>query len=86
MIALAFVPRLFCWFGGSTPSAPAPPPPPPLKSDAEIQQASADARARMRLRKGRQGTYLTQGPGVPGDTGVSGQSAVAQPTLLGGGG
>lgn len=87
MIACVFLPRLFCWFGGGTPSAPPPPPPPPSKSDADIQQAAADARSRLRLRKGRQATFLTQGPGVAGDAGVTGQGTVVnRPTLLGGGG
>ena len=74
-------------FGGSTPDAPPPPKAPPSKSDAEIQDAAAAQRARLRLRKGRQGTFLTSGPGVAGDAGVQGQgSVVARPTLLGGGG
>ena len=86
MILAALLPRFVLWFGGSTPSAPEPPKPPPAKSDSEIQQAAADARARLRLRKGRQGTFLTSGPGVAGDQDISGQGSVVQrPTLLGGG-
>jgi hypothetical protein len=76
----------FCCFGGGgTPAPPPPPAAPPSKSDAEIQQAAADAAARLRLRKGRQATYLTQGPGVTGDLGIAGTPAVTRPTLLGGG-
>ena len=73
-------------FGGGAPSAPSPPQAPPQKNDAEIQEAAAKARERLRLRRGRQGTFLTQGPGVAGDVGMTGQGTVVnRPTLLGGG-
>jgi hypothetical protein len=58
----------------------------PVKTDTEIQTEAAKARARLRQRKGRQATYLSAGPGVAGDMDMSGNTAVARPTLLGGGG
>jgi hypothetical protein len=58
----------------------------PVKTDVEIQNEAAKARARLRQRKGRQATYLSPGPGVAGDMDMAGNTAVARPTLLGGGG
>ena len=59
MILALFLPRLFCWFGGSTPSAPPPPPPPPEKSSTQIQAEAAAAAEADRKRRGAASNILT---------------------------
>ena len=70
--------------GGSSQPAITPVTAAPRKTDQEVQDEKAKERARLRNRQGRGSTLLTRG-GITGDTTISGDPAVAKPTLLGGG-